>query len=92
MFKNWKSYDPEFAARLINTEFRRKETIKFYREVLRFAKLFTWRDENGVEWGKILRYSARQEIESSKQENDPEILARALVNARMALDDLQEKV
>lgn len=45
-----------------------------------------------MQWSDILRNSARQEIESSKQEKDPEILARALVNARMALDDAQEKV
>jgi uncharacterized protein YlxW (UPF0749 family) len=39
----------------------------------------------------LLRVSARAEFESSKQENDPYVLAKALVNAQMALADLQDK-
>lgn len=42
--------------------------------------------------GDVIKASARAEIESSKEEKDPEVLARALVNARMAFDEIQEKV
>lgn len=40
---------------------------------------------------QLIKASAREEFESSKQEKDPEVLARALVNARMAIDELHEK-
>jgi hypothetical protein len=83
--------DPKLVLRYINAEFRRKESIKLYREILKTAKMFTWDDENGVSWRDLIHTSARAEFENSKQENDPEILARALVNAQMALTDLQEK-
>ena len=45
----------------------------------------------GVKWSELIKMSAREEFESSKQENDPEVLAKALVNAQMALTDLQQK-
>jgi hypothetical protein len=46
---------------------------------------------SNIERSKLIRVSARAEFESSKQENDPEVLARALVNGRMALDEVHEK-
>jgi len=91
MFSRMKKYDATFKMRLLNDSFRRLETLKLYKEVLKFSKMFTWTDENGVMWGDLLKMSARQEIESSKQEKDPQILAQALVNARMALDEMEEK-
>jgi hypothetical protein len=77
--------------RALNDQFRRIEALKLYRDILRTSRLFTWTDENGVSWGEMLKLSAREEFECSKQENDPEILARALVNGRMALDDVVDK-
>ncbi|KAF0972466.1 hypothetical protein FDP41_009369 [Naegleria fowleri] len=91
MFSRMKKYDAAFKIRLLNDSFRRLETLKLYKEVLKFSKLFTWQDENGVMWGDLIKLSARQEIEASREEKDPQILAQALVNARMALDEMQEK-
>ena len=91
IFKKFPSYDPAYAARIINDNFRRKEVFKLYLEALRMIRRFTWEDENGIAWSQSLRLSARQEFESSREEKDPEILARALFNARMALDELEEK-
>jgi hypothetical protein len=88
---NFSSYDASYMVRIANDAFRRKEVFKLYLEILRTIRLFTWTDENGVPWSQLLKMSAREEFESSKQEKDPYILAQALVNARMALDDLQEK-
>ncbi|EFC50663.1 predicted protein [Naegleria gruberi] len=91
LFSRMPKYDATFKMRLLNDNFRRMETLKLYKEVLKFSKLFTWQDESGVMWGDMIKLSARQEIESSKEEKDPQILAQALVNARMALDEIQEK-
>lgn len=83
--------DPKLVLRYMNEQFRKKESVKLYREILKTAKMFTWEDENGTSWRDLIVTSARGEFENSKQENDPEILAKALVNAQMALTDLQEK-
>ena len=91
IFKNVRSYDPSYAARILNDNFRRKEVFKTYLDVLRMIRRFTWSDENGIPWSQSLKLSAREEFESSRQEKDPEILARALFNARLALDELGEK-
>ncbi|KAL9643150.1 hypothetical protein ABK040_001639 [Willaertia magna] len=90
-FSKMSRFDNNYKIRLLNDTFRKQEALKLYREALRFIKLFDWDDENGVSWQAILKHSARQEMESSKEEKDPQILASALVNARMALDDMQEK-
>lgn len=93
MLQGWQKFDASYKARLMNEKFRKQEALKLYREVLRICKLFTWNDTTtGLPWADLIRTSAREELESSRQENDPEILARALVNARFALDDLIEKV
>ena len=36
--------------RAMNDAFRKAETRKLYRNCLKLANLFHWRDENGVEW------------------------------------------
>eukprot|EP01080_Neovahlkampfia_damariscottae_P008386 gene8386-211_t len=82
--------DPKLF-KYLNEAFRKREAIKLYREILKTAKMFTWEDERGVKWSELIKMSAREEFESSKQENDPEVLARAMVNAQMALTDLQGK-
>ncbi len=91
--QGWQKFDPSYKARLMNEKFRKQEALKLYREVLRICRLFTWNDTTtGLPFSALIKTSAREELESSKQEKDPEILARALVNARFAVDDLIEKV
>ncbi|KAL0491318.1 hypothetical protein AKO1_009927 [Acrasis kona] len=89
IFTGMKQYDPQFLA--TNTRVRRIEALKLYREVLRTCRMFTWSDENGRPWGLTIKNSARTEFEMSKQEKDPYVLAQSLINARMALDELQER-
>ena len=42
--------DPKQVIKFMNESFRKKEAIKLYREILKTAKLFTWKDEKGVVW------------------------------------------
>lgn len=42
MFKNFGKFDTHLYARCLNNEFRKRETLKLYREVLKFAHMFTW--------------------------------------------------
>lgn len=42
--------DPKLVLRYMNEQFRKKEAVKLYREILKTCKLFTWKDEKGVKW------------------------------------------
>lgn len=49
IFKFYKG-DPGLYIKALNEAFRKRETVRFYREVLKFCKLLTWRDERGNKW------------------------------------------
>ena len=76
----------------LNKQFRLKQSVFLYRRILRLTSHMTHYDENGVPWRDIVRFSARKEFDSSKQEPDGEVLARALFNAQLAIDDFEEKL
>eukprot|EP00850_Spirogloea_muscicola_P011852 SM000075S21941 [mRNA] locus=s75:158446:159770:- [translate_table: standard] len=74
-----------------------------YRQVLRTARLFTWRNEQGVPWWApltkiwrdMIELSARREFELARSEQDPETIARMLVTGtdavQAAIDKVREK-
>ncbi|KAF8060016.1 hypothetical protein HT031_004954 [Scenedesmus sp. PABB004] len=68
--------------RLLTT---RREALSLYREVLRYSRLFVWRDEHGRRWRDVLRASARAEFEAARREPDPEIINRLIVTGRDAV-------
>jgi len=93
VFNNLKKVETNKVAQYVNAGMRQKGTFSLYLDVLRTCRFFRGQyDENGVEWSTILRYSAREEIESSKEEKDPYILAQALFNGEMALTEIQEQL
>jgi hypothetical protein len=49
IFKFYKG-DPGLYIKALNEAFRKRETLKLYREILKFCKLFTWTDERGNKW------------------------------------------
>lgn len=65
---------------------QKREAVRLYRDILRASKTFVWESESGHPWSLILRQSARKEFESSKEEKDPEEIARLLVTGRDCLD------
>lgn len=79
---------PGAAARLLTT---RREALSLYREILRYSLLFVWRDERGVPWREVIRRSARQEFEASREEQDPEILNRLIITGRDAVQRTVER-
>jgi hypothetical protein len=70
----------------------RKEAIYLYRDILRAARHFTWRDKDGKLWRDKLIASARHEFELARGERDPEILARLLVGGREALEQVADRM
>lgn len=75
-------------AAMINA---RKETLRLYRDIVRTARCFQWKDENGDEWGKVLQQSARREIEQNKNLTDREEISRLLLVGWNCLSEIQEK-
>jgi hypothetical protein len=75
------------APRVLTT---RREALSLYREVLRHADLFLWRDERGRVWRDVLRASARAEFEAARAERDAELVARMLVAGRDAVQKAAE--
>jgi len=67
------------------------EAIHLYREIIRTAKAFSWANDDGVPWSKVLVESARKEIEAAREEKDPEVLARLLVSGRDCLMEVQNR-
>eukprot|EP00850_Spirogloea_muscicola_P017817 SM000156S02173 [mRNA] locus=s156:222210:223556:- [translate_table: standard] len=66
-----------------------------YRQVLRTARLFTWRNEQDVPWRDMIELSARREFELARSEQDPKTIARLLVTGtdavQAAIDKVREK-
>ena len=70
----------------------RKEALSLYREILRTAKHFHWKDEkSGQPWNKLLKEKARAEFQEAKNETDPLIIARMLVTGRDCVHQIQNK-
>jgi aconitase A len=46
--------DPK-VLKYLNAAFRRTESIKLYREVLRTSKLFTWTDDKGTPFSTLIK-------------------------------------
>ena len=69
----------------------RSEALSLYREIMRTAKPFHWCDENGQPWNARLKAEARKEFEAAKQERDPLVIARLLVQGRDCVQQVQMK-
>jgi hypothetical protein len=71
---------------------RNREAIHLYRDILRVCKLFTWKNEAGIQWGIVLRANARKEFEQARYETDPELIARCLFVGRDCLNQARDKL
>jgi hypothetical protein len=69
----------------------RSEALSLYREILRTAKPFHWCDEKGRPWNARLKAEARKEFEAAREERDPLIVARLLVQGRDCVQQIQIK-
>lgn len=70
----------------------RKEALSLYREILRTAKHFHWKDETtGEPWNKMLKDKARAEFEEARNETDPLIIARMLVTGNDCVQQIQNR-
>jgi len=70
----------------------RKESLSLYREILRTAKHFHWKDEkSGQPWNKLLKEKAKAEFMEARNEQDPLVIARLLVTGRDCVHQIQNK-
>ena len=68
------------------------DVLRLYREVLSMTNRFTWANEDGEPWDKILRKTARTEFEELRGETDTLKLAKFMITWRDALGRIHEKV
>ena len=68
------------------------ESLRLYRDIIKFSTRITWEDGSGNSWAKIIRKAARAEFEQGREERDPFILSRMLVTSREALNKAHEKM
>jgi len=71
---------------------RNAESLALYRDILRTARMFTWKNEAGAEWGAVLAANARKEFEQARFETDPLVLARMLFVGRDCLTQTKDKI
>jgi hypothetical protein len=69
----------------------KSEALSLYREILRTAKHFHWCNEKGQPWNALLKSEARKEFEAARNENDPLIIARLLVQGNDCIQQIQNK-
>lgn len=70
----------------------RAEALSLYREILRTAKHFHWKDPaSGRPYNRLLKEQARREFEAAREEADPLIVARLLVTGRDCVQQVQNK-
>lgn len=67
------------------------QSLRLYRDILRVARHFTWRNEKGELWRDIVVSNARKEFEQARHEKDPAIIARLLFVGRDCLNQTAEK-
>ena len=79
------------VAKHLRSSVTRDEALSLYRDILRTAKAFHWCDETGMPWRTKLQAEARKELEASKMEKDPLIIARMLVTGRECVAEVQRK-
>ena len=70
----------------------KRESLLLYRDVIKIARKFYWRHNNGKEWSEILLKSARKEFEENRDLLDSAELGRRLVIGRQAIIELDEKI
>jgi hypothetical protein len=46
----------------------RREALSLYRDILRASRHFTWKNEHGEVWGKVIAVSTRTEYEQARDE------------------------
>ncbi len=71
---------------------RNAESLALYRDILRTARMFTWKNEAGEEWGAVLAANARKEFEQARFETDPLVLARMHFVGRDCLVQTKDKI
>ena len=69
-----------------------KESLRLYREVLKFTRTFYWNNQNGENWSEVLRKSARKEFDLSRQESDALLVMKMILTTREAMQKTQEEV
>jgi hypothetical protein len=70
----------------------RSEALSLYREILRTAKHFHWKDPvSGQPYNKMLQQQARREFQEALEETDPLIVARLLVTGRDCVQQIHNK-
>ena len=62
-----------------------KQSLRLYREVIKFCSDFNWPNDDGRLWKDILRENARKEFVQSKEEKDPLILHQMVVTTKDAI-------
>jgi hypothetical protein len=67
------------------------EALRLYRDILRLARVFTWRNEKHELWRDIVSSNARKEFEQARHEKDPLLVARLLFVGRDCLNQTRER-
>ena len=67
------------------------QALRLYRDILRMARLFTWRNEKHELWRDVVVSSARKEFEQARHEKDPLLVARLLFVGRDCLNQTRDK-
>jgi len=75
----------------LTTSRTKSEALALYREILRTAKQFHWCDEKGRPWNTRLKAEARKEFEVARNERDPLIIARLLVQGNDCVRQIQNR-
>ena len=82
--------DPVTKLRRSNKKPPNREVLRLYREVMKFCAEFDFPNEQGVSWKVVLRKSAREEFEASREENDPVMLYKMIITTKDAMTQTRE--
>ena len=86
------NYSVEFKLYTMKHLAPNLEALRLYRDVLRLARLFTWRNERHELLRDVLMGNARKEFEQARYERDPLIVARLLFVGRDCLNQTRERL
>jgi hypothetical protein len=70
----------------------RREALRLYRDLLKICKRFTWTNNDGILWSKVLKESVQTEFRQSKYEMEPEMILRMIFTGREALKRTEESL